>query len=130
MRYLLSLSICFLAAMALAGCQSPTSAKPDFPVSREFDGQWRGERIDVSGDSICRPTTIVGSVTNGEAQLWLSYNQTLLTGWIAQNGDLVLSGNNPRWDYKFGGKAQAKEIKGDWSVGNAPCRGTWYVRRN
>lgn len=130
MRYLPNLSMCLLAAISFAACQAPTSVKPDFLVSDRFEGQWRGERIDVSGDSICRQTTIVGSVKNGEAKLWLSYNQTLLTGWIAQNGDLALSSNSPNWDYKFMGKASGNEIKGNWSVGNAPCHGTWYVRRN
>lgn len=129
MRCLLTKTMCVLAAITLGACQSPGSLRPDFPVSSGFDGQWRGERLDVSGDPICSQTTIVGSVTNGEAKLWLSYNQTLLTGWIAQNGTLVLSGNSQRWDYKFTGTASGNVIKGMWSVGNAPCHGTWHVRR-
>ena len=130
MRHALSVSVCILSAIGLGACQSTSSVKPDFSVSQAFDGQWRGERVDVSGDTICRQTTIVGTVASGEARLWLSYNQTLLTGWIASNGDLTLSGNSPRWDYKFSGKAEGNAIKGDWSVGNAPCRGTWYVTRS
>lgn len=130
MHYWLSVSVSVIALVALSACQHVSLAKPDFPVSYGFEGQWRGERIDVSGDSICRPTTIVGSVTNSKARLRLSYNQTLLTGWIAQNGSVVLTGDHPRWDYKFTGQARGNEIKGDWMVGNAPCRGSWHVRRN
>jgi hypothetical protein len=107
-------------------CQT---AKPSFPVSSKFDGQWEGERLDVSGASICRPTTMAGSVKDGQAQIVLHYNSTLLTGWVAEDGSMVLDGNHPHWIYKFTGRGQGNEIKGDWFVGNAPCRGTWYLRR-
>lgn len=118
-----------LALLIFTACQFTPSIKPGFPVSQDFEGQWEGERIDVSGDGICRPTKMSGSVTKGEARLRLHYNGTLLTGWISQDGSLVLNGDNSRWDYRFSGKATGDEIRGIWSVGNAPCQGTWYVKR-
>ncbi len=103
--------------------------KPDYPVTTQYDGSYKGERFDVSGSSICEPTEISGTVANGEVRLRLHYNGTVLTGWIYENGDLVLKGDNPKWSYRFLGKATDDGINGEWSVGNAPCNGTWYVSR-
>lgn len=105
------------------------SRKPPFAVSSVFDGDWEGERFDVTGSPICKPTKVSGSVTNGYARLRLHYNNTLLTGWIAQDGTLRLDHDSLQWNYTFVGKAEGNEINGDWLVGNAPCRATWYVKR-
>lgn len=105
-------------------------AEPGFIVSQAFDGQWVGERFDTSGDKICSPTAITGVVKAGKASLKLKYNSTLLEGWIAENGDLVLYANNYRWDYRFVGKANQHTIEGKWHLPNGPCYGTWYVKRH
>ncbi len=58
--------------------------KPDFKVSTAYDGKYKGERIDVSGGSNCKETTITGQVKDGEASFRLTYNGTNLKGWISE----------------------------------------------
>ena len=130
-RLTLTMAIAMVLTLLTASCQtvSPEAMKPPIAVSLAFDGDYGGERFDVSGDPICRPTKISGTVTNGYASLRLHYNNTILSGWIARDGTLRLNNDSFQWDYKFSGKAKGNEIKGNWSVGNAPCRGTWYVKR-
>lgn len=128
MEKLLAFTGAISVVLFLTGCQS-TPKKPSFTPSTAFDGNYRGIRIDVSNDQICKETSIVGSVNGGEAKFTLSYNGTLLKGWVTQDGELHLYDNNPRWDYHFTGKASGKAIEGNWHVGNAPCRGTWSVNR-
>ncbi|EOD78835.1 hypothetical protein D515_02342 [Grimontia indica] len=100
---------------------------PAFEVSSNFDGQWEGKRIDISGDNICLETRILGSIEEGKVSLRLMYNNTLLKGWIADDGKLELYSNNERWGYDFKGTAQNGQIDGEWKVSNAPCRGSWKV---
>jgi hypothetical protein len=94
-----------------------------------FDGEWKGERFDESGDWICSPTDIYGSIDNGAVRLTLEYNDTTLSGQIAADGTMELEGDHDRWEYAFTGKAAGDRIDGTWSVGNAPCRGTWFATR-
>ncbi|HAA92626.1 MAG TPA: hypothetical protein DCS82_03040 [Rhodospirillaceae bacterium] len=94
-----------------------------------FDGKWHGERIDVSNDFICNVTDISGTVSGGQISFRLHYNDTQLTGQIGPDGSFDLEGDHDRWEYEFSGKAVGDKIAGTWSVGNAPCRGTWWVKR-
>jgi|GEM_PF-2803399 len=116
-----------LCGIALSGCFD--ASKPSHPVSLEFDGNWRGQRIDLSGNPICSPTAITGTVSQGRVELTLAYNSTLLTGWISEYGQLVLHDNNGMWDYQFSGVAKGDKISGKWSLANASCKGDWYVER-
>ena len=99
-RLTLAMAITMVLMLLTASCQtvSPEAMKPPFAVSLAFDGNYDGERFDVSG-------------------------------WIARDGTLRLNNDSFQWDCKFSGKAKGNAIKGNWSVGNAPCRGTWYVKR-
>ena len=126
----LSVSVSTLSVLAilLSACNTMPD-KPDFKVSTDHDGKYKGERIDISGGSICKETTITGQVEDGQARLRLTYNGTNLKGWISESGELKLYDDNPRWDYKFSGTAANGEIQGNWSVGNAVCKGTWSVQR-
>ena len=124
LHFLILLSMYFLTSTCFA-----LGNKPPFTPTTEFDGKYKGDRIDVSGDSICKKTRITGKVKNGKATFWLQYNGTRLTGWISESGELELESNSDRWDYKFSGSASGNTIAGKWSVGNAPCRGTWEVTR-
>ncbi|MGR5062407.1 hypothetical protein [Photobacterium sp. DNB22_13_2] len=103
--------------------------KPSFAISTAFDGQWEGERIDISGDKICLETRVTGTITHGEVKLTLMYNNTVLRGWISKNGTLELYADSPRWGYRFTGTAQKNRIDGEWRVTNAPCSGIWYVEQ-
>nr|WP_086940040.1 hypothetical protein [Thaumasiovibrio occultus] len=103
----------------------PTEAP--FAVSSAYDGKWEGERMDVSGDAICLETGITGEINEGKVTLILRYNSTVLRGWISEDGQLSLYSTSQRWGYRFSGQVSGDQIKGDWSVDNAPCKGTWYV---
>lgn len=112
----------------------PLPASPPFTPSAAFDGEWQGERFDESGDSICLPTAVVGTIKNGAVKLKLSYNNTYLLGWISEQGELVLYSDSLRWGYRFTGQYQQESassdqprIAGHWRVTNALCQGTWYV---
>lgn len=132
MKSFLLVMIAFTLALSLLpSCQPAMSkdVKPKFAVSTQFDGQWHGKRIITTPDLRCQPTEISGSVTQGFIDFTLHYNNTRLTGWMAENGKFELQDDSPRWDYYFSGQAQDREIKGTWSVGNAPCAGTWSVTR-
>lgn len=130
-RITLTMSIVLALALFTASCQTfgHKAAKPSFAVSSAFEGKYYGERFDISGDQICNATKISGTVSNGFARLRLHYNDTILTGWIAQDGSLRLDSDSFKWEYNFTGKAERNKIKGRWFVENAPCRGTWYVQR-
>ena len=101
---------------------------PSFAISSNYDGKWEGERIDISGDKNCLETRVVGTIDQGKVNLRLMYNNTLLRGWVSDDGVLELYADSPRWGYRFTGVVENDHIKGDWSVTNAPCRGTWYVK--
>ncbi|WP_087025037.1 hypothetical protein [Thaumasiovibrio subtropicus] len=105
----------------------PLPDSPNFVASTTFDGEWKGARKDTSGDSICLKTDILGSVIEGKVKIRLTYNNTILEGWISEQGDLQLYANSQRWGYRFAGTAQGDRIEGEWSVTNAPCKGTWYI---
>ncbi|MCB1800565.1 MAG: hypothetical protein KDI82_02650 [Gammaproteobacteria bacterium] len=117
-----------IGCLVLAGCNTMPE-KPAFEPSKSFDGTYRGTRTDVSNDFICKPTSITGTVANGEARFKLTYNNTNLKGWIDQAGQLTLYDDNSQWNYHFSGTATATAIEGKWSVDGAPCRGTWRVER-
>jgi hypothetical protein len=102
---------------------------PPFELTDKFDGIWKGERIDVSGDQICSPTNITGSIQQGVVSITLSYNSTILKGWVSGKGEIVLYGTNPKWGYRFDGSAANNRIEGDWFVTNAPCKGHWFVEK-
>jgi hypothetical protein len=104
-------------------------SQPPFKLSDKFDGQWRGERLDVSGDAICLESAITGEIVGGEVKLNLVYNNTTLTGWISEQGVLVLYSGSQRWGYRFSGQAQEERIEGKWRVTNAACNGSWFVER-
>lgn len=104
-------------------------SSPPFELSTKFDGSWIGERIDVSGDQICSPTNITGSVLDGVISITLSYNSTVLKGWISTEGEIVLYGTNPKWGYRFDGSADNNRIEGNWFVTNAPCEGHWFIEK-
>ncbi len=130
--FLMALIAFTLVLSLLPSCQRTFSkpVKPHFAVSTRFDGQWHGERINITSSPRCQPTAISGSVTQGFVDFTLHYNTTQLTGWIADNGELKLySDSSSRHDYFFSGNAQGHEIKGSWSVTTAPCEGTWSVIR-
>jgi len=116
------------SVVGIAGCNSMPE-KPSFRPSSSFDGTYRGMRIDVSNDSLCRETSINGAVENGEAKFKLTYNGTNLTGWVDEGGNLKLYDDNNRWNYNFSGVASGGKIEGEWSVDGAPCRGSWVVER-
>jgi len=125
----LAISILVISGVAvIAGCNSMPE-KPPFKASSSFDGTYRGTRTDVSNDAICRETSIIGSVENGEAKFKLTYNDTNLKGWVDADGNLKLYDDNNRWNYNFSGIAAGGKIEGEWSVDGAPCRGTWVVER-
>lgn len=102
---------------------------PPFIVSNDFDGQWEGRRIDISGDKICLETRIIGTIENGNVLFRLMYNSSLLKGWISEHGELELYSDSPRWGYRFSGAVTDNRIEGDWMVTNAPCHGTWFIEK-
>ncbi|KHT60226.1 hypothetical protein RJ45_23650 [Photobacterium gaetbulicola] len=102
---------------------------PPFPISMHYDGKWEGERRDISGDNICLETRVVGTIEQGVVNLKLMYNNTLLSGWVSNEGDLALYANSPRWGYRFMGTAKKDRIDGEWRVTNAPCHGTWNIKK-
>jgi hypothetical protein len=105
-------------------------SQPNFAVSHEFDGQWIGRRVDVSGNNMCSKTTITGIVAEGFAQFTLTYNGTPLKGWIeSSEGGLVLYATNNQWDYRFTGKASGNRISGEWHLKNGICKGSWYLEK-
>lgn len=128
----MALVACSLCPSLLLSCQ-PTrskSVKPNFAVSTQFDGKWYGQRINITSSPRCEPTAISGSITQGFADFTLHYNDTQLTGWVADNGALRLNSDaSSRHDYVFSGNAGGNEIQGSWSVTTAPCEGTWSVTR-
>lgn len=103
--------------------------QPSFAISTAFDGRWEGKRIDISGDKICLETRVFGTIEQGEVKLTLMYNNTLLRGWISEDGTLELYADSPRWGYRFTGMAQNNRIDGEWRVTNAPCNGEWYIEK-
>jgi hypothetical protein len=117
-----------IVVVSLSACNSIPD-KPAFEPSKSFDGSYRGTRIDVSNDAICKETAIVGTVVNGEANLKLTYNSTNLKGWINEQGSLTLYDDNSQWNYHFSGTASGGAIEGEWSVDGAPCKGTWRIER-
>jgi hypothetical protein len=120
--------LALICVVCLPGCNTMPE-KPAFKPSNSFDGNYRGARIDVSNDPVCKETSIAGTVVNGEANLKLTYNSTNLKGWIDGQGKLELYDDNNRWNYHFSGTASGGTIAGEWSVDGAPCKGTWKVER-
>lgn len=106
------------------------SSPPPNEVATAFEGPWNGTRINVTGDSMCIPTSIMGSVKNGYLSFNLQYNLTTISGWIAKDGTLTLDHDNPDWSYNFTGTAKGDEISGEWSVVNANCEGTCFLKRS
>lgn len=119
----------FAATSLLAACQT-TQKPPPNEISTAFDGLWNGTRINVTGDSMCSPTSIKGLVKDGYLSFNLQYNLTTISGWIAKDGTLTLDHDNHDWTYNFTGKAKGDAIGGEWSVGNANCEGTWFLKRS
>ncbi|OCH03201.1 hypothetical protein [Aliivibrio fischeri] len=107
----------------------PLPDNPSFNISNDFDGDWSGKRIDISGDGICRQTSVVGTIQEGKVSLRLVYNNTTLKGWISDNGELALYADSQKWGYRFTGLARNNRIEGEWKVTNAPCRGTWFIEK-
>ncbi len=105
----------------------PSSAP--FEVSHQLDGEWLGKRVDVSGDSICTPTSVIGKIVDGKVAIKLKYNNTTLNGWVSKSGELKLFADSQRWGYRFDGHGTATKIEGEWSVTNAPCHGTWFLEK-
>lgn len=104
----------------------PQSAS--FPVSTNYDGEWVGRRIDVSGNNMCERTTITGTINDGFAKLTLTYNGTPLKGWVnAESDQLVLFATNRQWDYRFTATVGKNRIQGKWHLTNGPCKGSWYL---
>jgi len=103
--------------------------QPGFEVAKEFDGEWVGRRVDVTGNNLCERTTITGNVKEGLVRLTLTYNGTSLKGWIDEQGGLTLYATNRQWDYRFTGQASGNQIKGRWYLTNGPCKGSWLVER-
>ncbi|NVD07737.1 hypothetical protein FCU94_12660 [Vibrio sp. JPW-9-11-11] len=119
----------------LFGSHKPESfpklpSQPDFVISHQFDGEWVGRRVDVSGNNMCERTTITGTIQDGLASLTLTYNGTSLKGWVAEEGgNLTLYATHRQWDYRFSGVANRNKIQGQWYLTNGPCKGTWYLTR-
>lgn len=57
---------------------TPLPDNPSFNISNDFDGDWSGKRIDISGDSICRQTSVVGAIQEGKVSLRLQLQVYLL----------------------------------------------------
>ncbi len=129
MKFSTKLLLGSLLPLILFSCQKQAKVitPPDFAISTAFDGQWQGNRIDISGDSICKATTMTGSIKEGYVSLLLTYNGTILTGWVAQYGSIELKDNNPEWSYHFKGKANNQRIDGEWFVDFISCKGSWYL---
>ncbi|GAB2644339.1 hypothetical protein [Vibrio panuliri] len=104
-------------------------SQPNFTVSLDYDGDWLGRRVDVTGNNLCERTTITGSVEQGFVQLILTYNGTPLRGWIDTQGNIKLYANHSQWDYRFSGTVSGNVMQGSWYLTNGPCKGTWRVQR-
>ncbi|WP_413113521.1 hypothetical protein [Thaumasiovibrio sp. DFM-14] len=102
---------------------------PVFNVTTRFDGLWEGRRINMTESSLCKRTTITGSIEDGKALITLTYNNSQLQGWVSEKGELVLYANHRLWDYRFSAIANNNQIVGSWHITNGPCRGTWYLER-
>jgi len=102
---------------------------PDFEVSKDFDGEWLGRRVNLTNNNMCERTTITGRVVDGKATLRLTYNGTALQGWISEDGELRLYASHRQWDYRFAGQAHNNKISGQWFLTNGPCRGDWSIER-
>ncbi|MGF1754799.1 hypothetical protein L4C33_14545 [Vibrio makurazakiensis] len=111
----------------------PLPEAPNFVVSKEFDGEWIGRRINVTNNNMCERTTITGRIVNGKASLRLTYNGTALQGWVSESGELRLYARHRQWDYRFSGTALdntgSGKITGKWFLTNGPCKGEWYIER-
>ncbi|WP_028022927.1 hypothetical protein [Enterovibrio calviensis] len=108
---------------------TPLPDRAPFTVSNQFDGKWEGKRTDISGDSICLQTRIIGTIKQGKVSLRLMYNNTYLEGFISDTGELALFADSQKWGYRFDGSADSDQIKGNWKVTNAPCKGTWQLAK-
>jgi len=115
-----------ILTLLITGCQ--TVPKKPANVSFEFDGHWKGDRIIKSGTR-CLETKIEGSIKNGLAELTLIYNDTLLKGWVNQEGRVTFEDDNPNWEYEFSGQARGNQLAGDWSVNGGLCSGNWHVTK-
>ncbi|WP_159737236.1 hypothetical protein [Vibrio atypicus] len=105
-------------------------ASPSFEISKTHDGEWIGRRVDVTGNNMCERTAITGKIVDGLATLSLTYNGTILKGWInAESNELVLYASNRQWDYRFSATAGINRIQGKWHLTNGPCKGTWYLEK-
>ncbi|MDG3089048.1 hypothetical protein P7F88_24555 [Vibrio hannami] len=124
---LVAVGVVSLSKVDKAPLTEPKPAQPPFPISNDYDGLWLGERHDVSGDSICLDTAITGKISKGEVELKLVYNNTNLTGWVSEKGEVVLYSDSQRWGYRFSGQIINQRMAGDWKVTNAACHGTWHV---
>lgn len=119
----------------LFGSSNPDSfpklpQSPNFQVSKQHDGEWVGRRVDVTGNNMCKRTTMTGTVVDGLASLTLTYNGTSLKGWIhGETGELLLYATNRQWDYRFKGIAGKNKIQGNWHLSNGPCKGSWYLEK-
>ncbi|MGD8170810.1 hypothetical protein ACQEXU_04060 [Vibrio sp. TRT 21S02] len=104
-------------------------AHPDFVISKKYDGQWEGRRINVTNNNMCERTTITGKIEQGKASLLLTYNGTALQGWVSESGELVLYANHRQWDYRFSANGTPNKLEGKWHLTNGPCRGTWFIKK-
>ncbi|WP_070968552.1 hypothetical protein [Vibrio sonorensis] len=94
--------------LLLAGCFEP----PPKSISLDFDGEWKGRRINENNNPICSPTSIYGDIKEGEVSFTLAYNNTLLRGTVNEWGHIELKDNNPMWVYHFNGKARITVLRG------------------
>jgi hypothetical protein len=94
------------------------------------DGNYSGNRYLAPGlPSLCKTTTISGSISGGLVNLNLAYNGALLSGRLARNGSVKLSGSAGRYRYYFTGKLSGKKLSGTWYAQPRDCWGRWSVLR-
>ncbi|MEZ9884826.1 hypothetical protein AB4374_13235 [Vibrio splendidus] len=85
---------------------------PQFVPSSDFDGEWLGRRIDITGNNMCERTTINGTIREGKVTLRLTYNGTPLEGWVTESGDLRLYSKHRQWDYRFSANGSSSRFDG------------------
>jgi hypothetical protein len=97
-----------------------------------FDGTYHGVRnLNQPAASVCQPTTISATITDGQVSMVLAYNGTRLSGRLDKSGAGVMTGVGPglRYTYQFVGRVRGSTFSGTWDVNPRDCSGTWSLSR-
>jgi hypothetical protein len=95
------------------------------------DGSYSGRRnLAPNMPSVCKDTSISGTVRGSQVELVLAYNGASIAGRLSPNGSFTARGSAGRYGYVFSGQVKGGRMSGSWYSQPRDCSGTWSARKS